>query len=114
MEDTPYNKRELDHFLGDMKDQLTRIETQVLKTNGRTTANEVNISNINTRITTTIAVGSILLPMVLGLGGYIFYLELQAIKDTLVTTQASIPTNDDITKGVNQALDGYQSEMIEY
>lgn len=44
MDETPYNNRELDHFLGDMKDQLNRIErdgketrVQTTKTNGRVT-----------------------------------------------------------------------------
>lgn len=46
-EEPNYSKRELDHFLGDLKNHLkrqdevlARIETQVLKTNGRVTALE--------------------------------------------------------------------------
>ena len=33
--ETPYQKRELDHAFNEIRDTLERIETQVLKTNGR-------------------------------------------------------------------------------
>ena len=48
-----YSKRELDHFLGDIKthlkrqdEVLARIEAQVLKTNGRVTTSEKDIAEL--------------------------------------------------------------------
>lgn len=38
--DSDYSKREIDHFMNDIKNTLGRIETQVGKTNGRVTALE--------------------------------------------------------------------------
>ena len=40
MTNDEYTKRELDHFFGDFKKQLDRIEDQVIKTNGRTSVLE--------------------------------------------------------------------------
>jgi len=45
MTNDEYTKRELDHFFGDFKKQLDRIEAQVIKTNGRTSVLE-NTSDI--------------------------------------------------------------------
>ena len=45
MANDEYTKRELDHFFGDFKKQLDRIEAQVIKTNGRTSVLE-NTSDI--------------------------------------------------------------------
>lgn len=39
-----YSNREIDHFIGDMKKQLDRIEVQTTKTNGRVTKNELWIN----------------------------------------------------------------------
>lgn len=52
-DDSNYSKREQDHFYSDLKshlkrqdETLNRIETQVLKTNGRVTASEKDISEL--------------------------------------------------------------------
>jgi len=59
MANDEYTKRELDHFFGDFKRQLDRIEAQVIKTNGRTSVLEntsdvvkLEITDIRTRIKT--------------------------------------------------------------
>lgn len=94
-----YQKREIDHFVLDIKAQLDRIETQTTKTNGRVTTNEMQISQINTRINTTIWAFGITLPVILGLLGTIFYLELQKIQDTLPNV-------------IGQELQSYQAELV--
>lgn len=40
-QDAPYSNRELDHHFEEIKKTLERIETQVLKTNGRVTRLEM-------------------------------------------------------------------------
>jgi hypothetical protein len=52
-DESNYMKREIDHFLGDIKNHLKRqdevlmrIETQVLKTNGRVTQSEKDIAEL--------------------------------------------------------------------
>jgi len=35
-----YSKREIDHFVRDIRDTLVRIESQVVRTNGRVTSLE--------------------------------------------------------------------------
>lgn len=93
MTDTPYNKRELDHFLGDMKEQLDRIEKQVKLTNGRTTTNELNISTVNTKINTAIWAFGITFPIILALAAAVLYAKIET--------------------AVYQALDTYQFEVID-
>lgn len=103
MED-PYSKREIDSFMRDIKEQLDRIEEQTTRHNGRMKTNELNIATVNTKINTTIAVAGTLLPIILALGGMIFYMELEATKD-------KIPGY--VTEAVYKALDSYQFEVID-
>lgn len=100
MDDDRYNNREIDHFLSDMKAQLDRIEIQTTKTNGRTNANEVEITRINTRITTAIWAFGITLPLILALGGWIFFNELKNL-------------NASISPRVAEVLDSYQLDIVE-
>lgn len=103
MEDTPYNKRELDHFLGEMKEQLDRIEVQTRLTNGRTTKNELSIATVNTKINTAIWAFGVTVPIIISLGGILFYTKIQAIRD-------AIPS--EVSEAVYKALDDYQFQVI--
>lgn len=40
-QDVPYSNREIDHHFKELKETLARIETQVMKTNGRVTRLEM-------------------------------------------------------------------------
>lgn len=103
----PYQNREIDAFMSNIKDQLDRIEAQTIKTNGRVTRNELDVSNLNMRINTTIWAFGITLPIILSLVGWIFYNELQKLTISIESIQQDIPYY------VRQALDTYQFEIID-
>lgn len=53
--DSSFSKRELDHYFQELNKTLARIETQVIKTNGRVTVLELWKENIMAKITVLIA-----------------------------------------------------------
>lgn len=100
MPEDNYNKRELDTYFSRITSQLDRIETQVRKTNGRTTKNEQNISTVNTKINTAIWAFGITLPIILGLGIFIFNGQLKSVEAI-------------ISKSVSEEIESYQFEVIQ-
>ena len=71
MTEQPYSNREMDKFFLDLKTQLDRIETQTTLTNGRTTKNERELAQINTKINTTIWAFGITVPIIIVLSVFI-------------------------------------------
>lgn len=55
---TPYSNRELDHNFSDIKETLSRIETQTTKTNGRVTRLEIVILVMGTAIAVLLTTNS--------------------------------------------------------
>ena len=53
--DSSFSKRELDHYFQELNKTLARIETQVIKTNGRGTVLELWKENIMAKITVLIS-----------------------------------------------------------
>lgn len=90
MSDNTYTTRELEAHFGDVKESLTRIEQQVIKTNGRVSS----LENWRWFVTGGLAVISILvIPMVI----YIFT-SANKIQEKVLT-------------GINQALSTYEIEV---
>ena len=71
MTEQPYSNREMDSFFKDIKHQLDRIETQTVLTNGRTTKNEKDIAQTNTKINTAIWAFGITVPIIILLSVFI-------------------------------------------
>ena len=92
MTEPPYTNREIDHYLGDMKRQLNRIEAQTTKTNGRVSRNELRIAY---------AIGglAILSLIALPILGWALF--------TLVSIESTI------AKTVQNQLDGFELQIVE-
>lgn len=99
MTEQPYSNREMDKFLQSLQQQLDRIEEQVVKTNGRTTRNERDVSNVQTKLSTAIWAFSITLPLIMGLVAWGFFLEIDRVKSAI---------SDEVTK----ELQSYQFELV--
>jgi hypothetical protein len=115
MEDNPYNKRELDHFLGDMKEQLNRIEKdgketrfQSTKTNGRVTNLELWRAQLQGAGTVAKIGWSILGVFIIAASFALFkmYVQFQSIESKInASVEAMIQTSVDVS--VAQSFEKY-------
>lgn len=83
MSEKPYSNRELDHHFTEIKDILNRIEVQVNKTNGRVTKAEADITTLKTSGRIANWAFGLTIPIIISMGIWIFFNQLQAIKDEL-------------------------------
>ena len=84
MAGSPYTNRELDHHFQEVKDTLARIEAQTIKTNGRVTKCEENILMGKTSARIANWAFGITIPMIIGMSVWIFFNEIQHIKEEII------------------------------
>ena len=91
MSEENYSKREVDmlisgitkHIDDTIREPLARIEQQTLRTNGRVTKCEDNISDLKTGTKVANWAFGITIPIILTMGVWIFFNQLEAIRTAL-------------------------------
>lgn len=81
--DSPYSNREIDAHFKEIKDTLSRIETQTLKTNGRVSAVEDEVIRIKTSHTIATWAFGITIPLIISMGVWVFFNQIQNTNDNL-------------------------------
>ena len=81
--DQPYTNRELDHHFAEIKETLARIEAQTIRTNGRVTKCEENISNQRTSAKVANWAFGLTIPLIISMSVWIFFNQMQILSDKI-------------------------------
>ena len=80
MTSSEYTTRELNLHFAEIKETLARIEAQTIRTNGRVTKCEENINTVRTSGTVANWAFGLTIPLILGMGVWIFFNQLEDIR----------------------------------
>jgi hypothetical protein len=83
MTSSEYTTRELNLHFAEIKETLARIEAQTMKTNGRVTECEKNISMVKNSGTVANWAFGLTIPLILGMAVWIFFNQIEEIKRDL-------------------------------